>query len=74
MKEEELKNNELFNVYSMYEVIYEERIKNKFENILIFPDNWYKIFDYRVKIEILKEAIINDKLIINTEIYKNIMK
>lgn len=74
MKEEELKNNELFNVYSMYEVIYEERIKNKFGNILIFPDNWYKIFDYRVKIEILKEAIIDDKLIINTEIYKNIMK
>ncbi|MBE6157155.1 MAG: hypothetical protein E7161_05420 [Firmicutes bacterium] len=74
MKENEIQNLNLFNSYCVFELLYEETIKRKFGDILIFPNNWYRIMDYDTKNEILKEAISKEILIMDTDSYNNLIK
>ncbi len=60
----------IFNTYVMYELAYEENIKKQLGDVPIFPKNWYRIGDYNIKIEILKDAIINNMLIKDSEKFK----
>ncbi len=40
----------------------------------IFPQGWLETEDYDIKIKLLSEAIGEEKLIVDTEQYKNMMK
>lgn len=64
-------NNKLFKLYTLAIMNYE----NKFKNIVnsteeLYPKSWNRNTDYKNKIEIIKEAIKENKLIINTNIYQ----
>ena len=56
-----------FNLYVLAEMKYKKENANK-ENI--FPKNWYSFKNYKLKIEIIVEALKNNILIEETEIYK----
>jgi len=49
---------------------------NKFDNIytIIYPIGWFSNKNYYKKIEILKEAIDNGILIINTKSYQDLIE
>ena len=74
MKENEIENFDLFNSYSAFELVYEETIKKKYGDVLMFPNNWYRIMDYDIKNEILNEAISKEILIVDTDSYNNFIK
>ena len=59
--------NNLEKAYVLLEITY---IKN-FDNTNIFPNNWYNIKDYSLKIKILNETLKKNLLIIETEMYNN---
>lgn len=40
----------------------------------LYPNGWYLNKDYKVKIKILIEAIENKKLIVDTDLYQNIIE
>ena len=65
-----MKENKLFDSYVAYELLYEENLGKKYSDISLFPNDWYRITDYQIKIDILLEAINNDLLIIDTNKYK----
>ena len=69
MDKNNVQNENLFNSYVMYELVYEERCK-KLKKNLDFPKQWYRNTNYQEKIEILKEAITNEKSILETELFK----
>ena len=60
------------NLYIMMEANYlKENGRNIGENNTdLFPDNWYLFDDYILKTDILYEAIMSKKQIIDTEKYK----
>ena len=61
------------NIYVMIELRYlKENNRNINDNNSdLFPQNWYKINDYKLKTEIIYEAIKNKKKIKETNKYKN---
>ena len=67
-----MKDNKLFDKYAAYELLYETNMKK--ENKPIFPSDWYDIVNYQTKIDILLEALDNNKLIIETKKYKKIQR
>lgn len=74
MNQNNFEETDLFKLYSMYELAYEENIKKNVKETPIYPNNWYRIIDYQVKIEILKDAINNGRTIMETSSYNNYMK
>ena len=62
--------NQLFKTYVEYELLYEEKMKKKYNDSELYPKHWYRIFDYQRKIDILKEALDNNVLIIDTSKYQ----
>lgn len=57
--------------YKLY-VIAEMKYKNQFKDIdedELFPSDWYSSQNYKLKIEVLLEAIKNSKLIKDTKKY-----
>lgn len=68
--------SKLFKLYTLAELVYIKNVSlivnNDIENI--FPKMWYQINDYKLKIEIISEAIKNNILIQNTIGYQNYIK
>ena len=56
------------NSYILLEMTYIDIFKSN----NIFPINWYYITNYKIKIEILNEAIKKNILITDTEKYKDL--
>ena len=65
-------NDKLFELYTLAELSY----KNHFKNVdsELFPSQWYEDKNYRVKIEIISEAIKTNTLIVNTLAYQKILE
>lgn len=66
---------DLETLYVLLEESYVKKNKNKdklnFNEKNIFPEDWYKIKDYKFKIEVLTESLEKDILIKDTSKYKN---
>ena len=58
-----------YDLYVMSEIAYKDKHKLESDDVL-FPDNWYSSKNYKVKTEIIGEALENDVLIEETEGYK----
>lgn len=61
-----MKNDDL-NLYIMAELTYKNKNGNK-DNL--FPIDWYSSKNYRLKTEIIAEALKNNKEIENTTLYQ----
>jgi len=64
-----MNNQEDYDLYVMSEIAYKDKYKLDSEDEL-FPDNWYSSKNYKVKIEIIAEAIEKNILIEETDRYK----
>ena len=63
-------NDEMdYDLYVMSEIAYKDKYKLEDEETL-FPDNWYSSKNYKLKIEIIAEALENNQLIKETTKYK----
>lgn len=65
-----MKDNKLFDLYVVYELLYETKMSKKYSDVLLFPNDWYIIQNYKFKIDVLLEALDNDILIVNTKKYQ----
>ena len=68
-----MKSDKIFDSYVAYELLYETKMREKYKDVPLFPDNWYAIRNYKSKIDILIDAIDNNVLIINTKKYKELI-
>ncbi len=70
-------DNELENYYILAEHSYVKKMKEKdklnFDEKQLFPYNWYKIEDYKLKLEILAEALKKGILIEETDKFNNMI-
>lgn len=64
---------ELLELYTLAEMRYQEHFKNV-DSENLYPSNWYLNKNYKLKIEIIVEAIKNDTLIVNTKSYLKIVE
>ena len=61
-------NKKLFELYTLTEMTYEKQFNNV-DKSMLYPEGWYNNKNYKNKIEILGEAIKENKLIVNTKKY-----
>ena len=66
-----MKDN-LFELYTLAELSYINQFKNISDDL--FPEQWYENTNYKVKIEIMSEAIKTNTLIVNTQAYLKIVE
>lgn len=59
-----------YRLYVLAEIAYKEEHQD-LEDEQIFPVDWYSITNYKVKVEIIGEALKENKLIIETKLYQN---
>lgn len=64
---------ELLELYTLAEMRYQEHFKNV-DSENLYPSNWYLNKNYKLKIEIIVEAIKTDTLIVNTKSYLKIVE
>lgn len=65
----------LFELYNIAELKYIKNFQDKGIDINdLFPDDWYRSKDYKTKIKILNDAIVLDKLVIDTPSYVEIIE
>ena len=60
-------NKEHFKLYVIAEMNYINKFTNYYEEL--FPDDWFTIKDYKLKIKILLSCIKNNILIKDSELY-----
>lgn len=60
-------NKEHFKLYVIAEMNYINKFTNYYEEL--FPDDWFTIKDYKLKIKILLNCIKNNMLIKDSELY-----
>ena len=60
-------NKEHFKLYVIAEMNYINKFKNYYQEV--FPNDWFTIKDYKLKIKILSECIKNNILIKDSELY-----
>ena len=60
-------NKEHFKLYVIAEMNYINKFTNYYEEL--FPDDWFTIKDYKLKIKILLNSIKNNILIKDSELY-----
>ena len=60
-------NKEHFKLYVIAEMNYINKFTNYYEEL--FPDDWFTIKDYKLKIKILLNCIKNNILIKDSELY-----
>ena len=66
---EKMKEDLEYSLYVISEMTYQKEHKELSEEVL-FPFNWYMITNYKLKLEILTEALNKNILIKDTELYK----
>ena len=65
-----LEQNKLFELYTLAELAYQKQFEKIVEDkSILYPEGWYEKKDYKLKIEIIKEAIKSNTLIENTPKY-----
>ena len=63
-------NDELdYDVYVLSEIAYKDK-HNLESDESLFPENWYSSKNFKLKTEIIAEALDNDTTIEQTELYK----
>jgi hypothetical protein len=68
-------DNKLFNLYTLAELSYQKHFKDMISNLdELYPVGWYENTNYKIKIEILLEAIKTNMLIVNIKNYQNIVE
>ena len=68
-------NDKLFDLYTLAELSYQNCFKNMVSKIdELYPVGWYEIKNYKLKIEIITEAIKTNMLIENTKIYQKVVE
>ena len=68
---QELNSNQMFKLYNLAEMAYEKHLENKFANKeYLYTEGWYSKQNYKLKIEIIAEAIKNNVIIENTSKYQ----
>lgn len=65
--------DELFKLYALAEMRYQEHFKNYSQDDL-YPPSWYQNKNYKLKIEIIVEAIQTNTLIINTKSFSKMIE
>lgn len=66
---------ELVDLYTLLELAYQDVFKDRAEVVEdLYPEGWYGSTDYKKKIEVLTEAIDNDKLIVETVSYQTMLE
>ena len=72
---DEQQDKKLFKLYTLAELSYENHFKNMLKSTdELYPDGWYENKNYKVKIEILCEAISTSTLIVDTQGYQKIIE
>lgn len=72
---DEQQDKKLFELYTLAELSYENHFKNMLKSTdELYPDGWYENKNYKVKIEILYEAISTSTLIVDTQGYQKIIE
>lgn len=67
----DIDKNKLFELYTLAELAYERQFEETIYNkTRLYPEGWYENKNYKLKIEILTEAIKNSTLIENIPKYK----
>lgn len=70
-----MNNNELMNLYTLAELAYKKHFeKNVDDKEYIFPENWYENKNYKLKIELISEAIKNNILIEDLPKYQDMVE
>lgn len=65
-------NDKLFELYTLASLSYEKHFKGMVKDVKeLYPVGWYEKSNYKLKIEILAEAIKENQLIINTNKYQS---
>lgn len=68
-------NDKLFQLYTLAELAYQKHFEKNIDNKEhLFPENWYENKNYKLKIEIITEAIKENKLIEYTQKYQEIVE
>ena len=68
-------NNKLFELYTLAEIAYQKKFKNTIDDeSYLYPEGWYENKNYKLKIEIITEAIKNNTLIEKTPKYLKIVE
>lgn len=71
----DLNNDKIFKLYTLTELNYQKHFRNTVNNIEeLYPECWYETKNYKLKIEILYEAIKNNILIVDTFKYKEMIE
>lgn len=64
--------NKLFDLYTLATLSYEKHFKDRVENIEeLYPEDWHEKKNYKLKIEIITQAIKENKLISDTSKYQS---
>lgn len=67
-----MKNNKIFELYTLASISYERHFQGRVKDVSeLYPEGWYEKRNYKLKIEILVEAIKQNQLIINTQKYQS---
>lgn len=68
-------DDKLFDLYTLAELLYQSHFKNDVNAIdELYPTSWYENRNYKLKIEIMYEAIKTNTLIENTDIYQRMIE
>ena len=70
---DKINKDELFDLYAIAEITYENHCCSNLPKDKIYPKDWYGILNYNEKINILSEAIENKILIKDTDEYKKLI-
>ena len=65
-------NKEMYNVYIISDLVYRKEFKNSKEEL--YPYEWNSINNYKLKLEIINDAIRDNILINYTKKYKDYIK
>ena len=64
----------LFQLYTLAELSYQKHFKDKVNDIEeLYPVNWYSDKNYKEKIAIIASAIKDNKFIVDTDEYKDML-
>ena len=72
---EEQEDNKAFRLYTLAELAYQKQFENSVsdkENI--YPEGWYSTTNYKLKTEIIAEALKNNTLIEKTTGYQELVE
>ena len=64
-----MNDNMDYDLYVMSEIAYKDRFKLESDDVL-FPNNWYLSKNYKLKVNIIGEALQKNTLIKNTSLYQ----